>query len=112
MNKFLTTQSSINELSKRIKQHRIEIDMTQKELANKSGVSLRCIQMFESGKDIQLSNFIKILSALELNEKLDLIVPDISKRPSVILSDVAERKRASKKNVVKESVDFVWGEDK
>ena len=38
-------------------------------LADKAGVSLRSLQKFESGKDIQMDIFIKILIALSKKKK-------------------------------------------
>ena len=100
-----------SEMSKRIKEYRISISMTQKELADKSGVSIRSISRFENGEDIGLSLFIKILKALDLDDRLDMVVPDQSKRPSYYLESEKKRKRASGKKKNAEKV-FVWGEEK
>ena len=73
---------SIEYLSKKFKDYRINYPMTQQELAEKSGVSIRSISRFESSGDITLSNFIKLLDALKLADKLELLIPDQSRRPS------------------------------
>ena len=77
--------NDISKMSKRIKEYLIYVSITQKELADKSGVSIRSISRFENGEDISLSAFFKILKALELNDRLDFLVPDQSKRPSSFL---------------------------
>ena len=101
----------IQMLSERVKKCRIDYPMTQKQLAEKSGVSVRSIQMFENGNDMQLSNFIKIVNALDLAENFELIIPDVSMRPSQYLEESVSRKRARvKKNAEKSK--FVWGDDK
>ena len=100
-----------SEMSKRIKEYRISISMTQKELADKSGVSIRSISRFENGEDISLSLFIKILKALDLDDRLDMVVPDQSKRPSYYLESEKKRKRASRKKKDTGKV-FVWGDEK
>ena len=99
------------EISKRIKEYRINISMTQKELADKSGVSIRSISRFENGEDISLSSFLKILKALNLDDRLDMVVPDQSKRPSYYLESEKKRKRASGKKKNNEKT-FVWGDEK
>lgn len=59
----------------RLKFWRNERKMLQKELAEKSGVSLRSIQMFEQGKrDI---NKAQVIIVLQLAETLDCDVYDI-----------------------------------
>lgn len=45
--------------------------MTIRELAEKTGLSMVAISNFRSGKDIRLSNFIKIAEALGLRLKLE-----------------------------------------
>ncbi|MBP3198602.1 MAG: helix-turn-helix transcriptional regulator [Eubacterium sp.] len=99
------------ELSERLKLYRINYPMTQKELSDRSGLSVRSISRFENGEDISLSALYKILRALELDNRLDMLVPDLSKRPSAYLESEKKRQRASKKKKSnKES--FVWGDEK
>ncbi len=103
--------NNVSEMSGRIKEYRISISMTQKELADKSGVSIRSISRFENGEDISLSSFYKILKALNLDDRLDMLVPDQSKRPSYYLNSERKRKRASGKKKNAERA-FVWGDEK
>ena len=51
--------SDYEEVVIRFKAYRISYPLTQKELSDKSGVSLRSITRFESGEDISLVNFMK-----------------------------------------------------
>ncbi len=102
---------SIEELSKRLKEYRINYPMTQQEMADKSGLSVRSITRFENCGDISLSNFIKLLSALNLSDKLDLIVPDQSRRPSYYLEAEHPRKRAVSANKRKTNRQFKWGDE-
>ena len=85
---------SIEELSKRLKEYRINYPMTQQEMADISGLSVRSITRFENCGNISLSNFIKLLGALNLSDKLDLLIPDQSRRPSYYLETERRRKRA------------------
>ncbi len=97
-------------LSEKVKAYRIDYPMTQNELADKTGVSVRSIQNFEKGNDIQLSNFIKILKGLDLVDNIDMLVPDVSKRPSMYLKEGKKRLRASKTNNNEDWV-FKWGDE-
>jgi len=103
--------NNVSEMSKRIKEYRISVSLTQKELADKSGVSIRSISRFENGEDISLSSFFKLLKALDLDDRLNMVVPDQSKRPSYYLESEKKRKRASGKKKNNEKV-FVWGDEK
>ena len=93
-----STVGYLAEISSRVKSYRIDYPMTQKELADKSGISVRSIARFEAGEDIQFSNLIKILCALELENNLELLVPDPKARPSYYLVEEESRRRASSKN--------------
>ena len=99
-------------LYERLKQYRINFPLTQNELAEKSGVSVRSISRFENGEDISMSKFICILRALDLSDRLLEIIPDQSKRPSYYLEHEKKRSRASGKHGNKSDTAFVWGEDK
>ena len=59
------------ELAARFKQYRIGYPMTRAELAEKSMVSVGTIARFENGSDIGMLNLIRLLKALNLEEKLD-----------------------------------------
>ena len=58
--------SDYEEVVIRFKAYRISYPLTQKELSDKSGVSLRSITRFESGEDISLVNFMKLMNAMEI----------------------------------------------
>ena len=77
MTKFITAKDYLNDLSRRARRFRIESSITQQELADATGVSLRTIQNFENGKDIQMSSFLKILIALGLNEQFRIWKTDL-----------------------------------
>ncbi len=114
VNDHLTSTAYVAELSRRIKNYRIDYPITQKELADKTGISPRSISRFESGEDIQLSNLIKILMALDLGDNINLLVPDTEKRPSYFLTEEKnKRKRAtSAKKRRTENRTFQWGDEK
>jgi transcriptional regulator with XRE-family HTH domain len=109
----MTSAAFIAMLAKRIKRYRIDYPMTQKELADKSGVSERSISRFEGGEDIQLGNLVKILSALDLADHLNLLVPDNTKRPSYYLSEEKAQIRVRARKKPDRSGDRIrWGDEK
>ena len=87
------TKEGLRIISDRIKNYRIDYSLTQKQLADRAGVSLRSIQRFEKGEDIQLGNLIKLLNALELDKNIQMLIPDVTKRPSAFLDASLKRQR-------------------
>lgn len=106
----LSNKEYLQMIGKRIKLYRVYSGISQKELEEKSGISIRTISRLESGKSIQLESFVKVLVALDLSENIELIVPDQSKRPSMYLEKASSKQRASKKKTKLEK--FKWGDEK
>ena len=109
----MTSDACIEMISERARRYRIEYPMTQSELSDRSGVSLRCIQLFESGSDIKFSNLIKIIDALGLGQNLTMLIPDVTQRPSAFLDKKAQRQRAykSRKEQAVCEKKFKWGDE-
>ena len=63
------------ELGQRIRQKRIARGITQAELAEKCGISASTETRIESGVDSKMSNYIRILSGLNLVDNLDILIP-------------------------------------
>lgn len=93
MHAMTPTKEGLRIISDRIKNYRIDYSLTQKQLADRAGVSLRSIQRFEKGEDIQLGNLIKLLNALELDKNIQMLIPDVTKRPSAFLDASLKRQR-------------------
>ena len=108
-----TAAACLADLSRRIRRYRVEYPLTQQELAEKAGVSLRCLQYFEQGKDIRTEALIKILQALDLANNLSVLVPDMDDRPSAYLKKAQNktRQRARRKDASTKNRVFKWGDE-
>lgn len=60
-------------LSEILKSRRLELNLSQQELADKVGKKRPYISRVENGEDLRLSNFVKIAEALSLNFDLQPI---------------------------------------
>lgn len=90
-----TPHAIATELGDRIKIARLNADLTQKELAEKAGVSLKAITNSEKGTST-LESFIAILVALELTEQLNSFIPKQEISPVQLAKlQGKERKRAT-----------------
>ena len=108
MNKH-TNKEYLQMIGRRIKLYRVYSGISQKELEEKTGISKRTFSRLESGISIQLASLVKILTALNLDENIELLIPDQSKRPSMYLEKKNIKERVHKKSkIVKE---FKWGDE-
>jgi putative transcriptional regulator len=91
----LTPHAIAVELGNRIKTARLNADLTQKELAEKAGLSLKAVTNSEKGTST-LESIIAILVALELTEQLNSFIPKSEVSPVQLAKlQGKERKRAT-----------------
>lgn len=76
----------IMELGNRFKEYRLACRMTQKEVAEKAGISLFTVKTFESGKayNITMGSFISMLRAISFLEEIEKLLPELPPTPEMI----------------------------
>lgn len=109
MRKQKNYQEYIKELGHKIKIYRITKELSQKDIADITGVSLRSISRLEQGESVQMDNLFKILLALDLGDNIEMLVPDQTKRPSYYLEKLEDKPKRVRKQTVKK--DFKWGDE-
>jgi len=83
------------ELGNRLKLARLNLDLTQTQVAQRSGVSRKQVMQAEKGKT-QLQTLIAILMALDVADQLDLFLPKTPISPLQLLKlQGKQRQRAS-----------------
>ena len=102
--------SILKELGQRIKDTRIAMSLTQKELALKAGVSSKTIERIEMGENIKVESFFNILRVFNSLSNVDLLVAQQEIPLECVYRNKPKRKRASTKTEVK--TDWVWGDEK
>jgi transcriptional regulator with XRE-family HTH domain len=84
-------------LGRRIRQERMNQNVTQKELAAKAGVAIIVVQRLEGGRGCGLGAFIRILRAIGRVSQVDLLLPEPGISPLLLArSGKQERMRARK----------------
>lgn len=80
---FVTNQDIILMLSKRIKEYRLAARLSQKEMAEKSGVGLATISHFERGvsQNMTINNFISLLRIVGMENRLNDLLPELLMPP-------------------------------
>jgi DNA-binding XRE family transcriptional regulator len=92
MNIELQSPSAIAEaLGERLKQARLNADMTQVEVAEQAGISRKAVLTAEKGK-VQLKTLIAIMQALQLTDQLNNFLPTQDISP-IQLAKLQGRKR-------------------
>ena len=96
------------ELGQRLKQARLNADLTQEDVASLAGVSRKAVLNAEKGK-VQLEALVAIMISLDLSDQLDRFIPiqDIS---PIQLSKLQgkKRQRASGQRKIKDKGEPEW----
>ena len=100
----------LKEIAYRIQRQRIDMGLTQLQLANRAGVSLRTIVNIEKGLDVKMSNLISVLRAENLAHNLDCLLPEGLIRPSDYQKLNKPKKRVRSNN--KKTTTWTWGDEK
>ena len=98
-------------LCKQIENIRLSRNMTQAQLAKEAGVSPRTIGRFEKGQGVSLDTFIRVLTALGIQQNLETLLPDPSVRPIERIGiSGGERKRARPGVNINKQPTWSWGD--
>jgi transcriptional regulator with XRE-family HTH domain len=105
----MTDEAILAEIGQRISSHRVELNMTQAEVAKKAGMSKRTVENIESGASGQMSNIIRIFRVLNLIENLDRLIPEPGLKPMDLLKQKRKtRVRASRKKTEAKGMGKTW----
>ena len=88
-------------LGERFKEYRMRCNLTQKEVAEQSGIGLTTIHKFENGTagNLSLSTFILFLKVIGQVDALDDVLPELPESPYLVRKEEkkAQRIRHTKK---------------
>lgn len=90
-----STPEIVQMLGSRFKDYRMRCDLTQKEVADKSGIGLTTIHKFENGTagNLSLSTFILLLKVVGQVNALDDILPKLPPSPYLMRSEEKKAQR-------------------
>lgn len=76
-----TTKEIIQRIGVSIKQHRLEQNITQQQLADRCGVSISSVKSLESGKGSTLETFLQVTRALNKDGWVSYLEPVLRLSP-------------------------------
>ena len=102
----------MKELGERVKRSRLDMQLSQKELAERAGISARRLSTIENSGDVRLEILIRVIRAMGLIENLNVLLPELDFNPEDYRTLGKSRQRVSKrKNQEEHSSGWKWGDE-
>lgn len=99
---LLTDDAVLAELGARIAGRRVELQLTQADVAEQAGIAKRTLERMEAGQTSQLGTLVRVLRVLDAASGLDNLIPESGPRPMDLLKQKGKvRQRASGKRAAK-----------
>jgi transcriptional regulator with XRE-family HTH domain len=110
----LNDEATLEEIARRAQLSRLDRQMSQADLASAAGVSLPTIERFEASGAAHLATWVRILRALNLLDRLDVVMPEAIVRPiEALKTHGRSRKRASRlRKIATPPKTWTWGDER
>lgn len=82
---YMTDKAIMEEMGQRLRSYRKKRKLSQKQLAERTGLSIFTIAQIEQGKAVSLSSLLPVLRELRLLNNLDASIPNIPESPIGLL---------------------------
>lgn len=113
MIQLLSNPQIEQELGKRLKRKRLDLNLSQMEVATRSGLSRRTITAIENGEGSTLTTLIGLLRALNALDTLEEFLPDPGISPLALMNLQEEPvKYSSKPRRAAPPSAWKWGDEK
>lgn len=94
----LSNTAIIQELGQRIKDTRHSKRLTQRQLADRAGISLFTVAQIERGKPVSIGMLVPVFRVLRLLDNFDLLVPEQQISPVELLKNNGRRPKRIRTN--------------
>lgn len=112
MIRILSNPQIEQELGKRLKNRRLDLNLSQEETAKRSGLSRRTITAIENGEGSTLTTLIALLRGLSALDTLDEFLPDPGISPLAMMKlQETPVKYASKPRRTPQPAPWKWGDE-
>jgi transcriptional regulator with XRE-family HTH domain len=94
MNAILNPEEMAQAIGENIRALRLQKNLTQSALAAQAGISMTALRHLESGQGANLGTLIRVVRALDKQEWLQALAPQVSINPLHMTPTLAQRQRA------------------
>ncbi len=110
---LLADDAILAEIGERLARRRLDLQLTQADVAEQAGIAKRTLERIEAGHSAQMSSMIRIFRVLDLLPRLESLVPEPAPRPMDLLKRKGKiRQRASKRRRPEQSdKPWSWGDE-
>ncbi|HAT87221.1 MAG TPA: XRE family transcriptional regulator [Rhizobiales bacterium] len=99
------------ELGERLSSYRLSRNLRQKDVADRSGISRGAIARIEAGKGGTIDSLLRIMQALDVEDRIEMLLPDACLSPLDPRSEIGPRQRARTGSTEKPAKEpWSWGE--
>lgn len=95
--RFLSPEELTGEVGRRIKAHRLRLNLEQCTVAERSGVALRTLRSLEQGSGSTVDTLVRVLKALDIIQSLESFLPEPTVSPIALFEMPRGRQRASRR---------------
>ncbi len=83
MREALAPSEIVRSLGRRFRDYRMRLNMTQKDIADRTALSIPTIYKFESGRltDMSMATLLKLLRAIGMDRNWDSLLPELPESP-------------------------------
>lgn len=105
-------ETIMKELGQRIQDNRVTMNLTQAQMAERSGVALRTVARIENGESVKVESMLNILRVLGVLGNLNEMIQEQVLAPTEIIDIGKKRKRVTTAGKKQEKGTWVWGDEK
>ncbi len=99
ISKLFADDAILAEIGERVARCRLDLQLTQADVAEQAGVAKRTVERIEAGASAQMSSMIRVFRVLDLLPGLDSMIPEAEPRPMDLLKRKGKvRQRASSRH--------------
>lgn len=108
---LIADDAILAEVGVRIARYRLDLQLTQAELAEQAGIGKRTVERVEAGASAQMLSIIRILRVLELLPNLERMLPAAEPKPMDMLKRKGKMRQRASKSQSSDQSGEVWSWD-
>jgi len=111
ISKLLADKAILAEIGERLARRRLDLQLTQADVAEQAGIAKRTLERIEAGHSAQMSSMIRIFRVLDLLPRLDDLIPDAVPRPMDLLKRKGRQRASKRRGSERSDKPWTWGDE-